>query len=180
MCSPFLNLAASATFLALHELSFPCHVFLGCRAAAPHNRLGHSLQCLHSVPTGKQWAGQDFLLFRVCLFLHTILCCTVGAKLPVSVMHIPTKANFPLHCSVSLRARNQGTSCFCVELQIYLGVSYLQSHVFETGGDVLYFLARASFDAAKVTRSSAQARTGKYQLSTLKSAIFSFLFLLLA
>ena len=63
------------------------------RSSSPQQTRPHwYLQCLHSVPTGKQWVGQDSLLFRVCPFLHSILCCTVGAELPVSVTHIPTKA----------------------------------------------------------------------------------------
>ena len=84
---PFLDLAVSATFLALHDLSFSCHVFLGCRAAAPHNRLGHTAFSSASIlfQTRKQWAGQDSLRFRACPLLHSILCCTIGAELlPVS------------------------------------------------------------------------------------------------
>ena len=111
---PFLDLAVSATFLALHDLSFSCHVFLGCRAAAPHNRLGHTAFSSASIlfQTRKQWAGQDSLRFRACPLLHSILCCTIGRRVAASVTHIPTKANFSLHCSISVPVRNQSISCF--------------------------------------------------------------------
>ena len=116
--SPFLNLAVSPTFLALHDIRFPCHVFVGCRTASHHDKLGHtdfstaSISCSTKEAVGK---SRILHLFVYVLFLpHTIPRCAIGAELPV--MNISTKANFSLHCSISVPARNPDTSCLCVEL----------------------------------------------------------------
>ena len=43
------------------------------------------------------------------------------------VMNISTKANFSLHCSIPVPARNLDTSCFCVELQLIYMVNVLST-----------------------------------------------------
>ena len=125
VCSPFLNLAVSATFLALHDLSFSCRVFCRVpRSSSPQQTRPYGfLQCVPFFSTKKAMGKSR-----------------IGAELLVSIMHISTTANFSLHCSVSVPARNQGISCFCVELCVELGVSDVQSHFFETGGEVLLCL----------------------------------------
>ena len=63
-------------------------------------------------------------LFVYVLFLpHSIPRCTIGAELPV--MNVSTKANFSVHCSIPVPARNLGASCFCVELQFLYMVNVL-------------------------------------------------------
>ena len=125
--SPFLNLAVSPTFLALHDLRFSCHVFVGCRTASYHDRLGQTDFSTTSIsfPQKKQWVGPGSSTFS-CMswfFPHSIPRCTSGAELPV--MNISTKANFSLRCSISMPARNLDTSCFCVELQFIYMVNVL-------------------------------------------------------
>ena len=104
-----------------------CHVFAGCRTAGHHDRLGHTDFSTASIhfPHRKHWVGPGSSTFSCmsCFFPHNILCCTTGAELPV--INISTKANFSLHCSISLPARNLDTSCFCVELQFVYMVNVL-------------------------------------------------------
>ena len=68
---PFLDLAVSATFLALHDLSFSCHVFLGWRAAALHQRLGHTDFSSASILFQQGSNGQVRILF---LFVPVHFC----------------------------------------------------------------------------------------------------------
>ena len=126
--SPFLNLAVSPTFLALHDLRCSCHVFVGCRTAGHHDRLGHTdfSPASISFPQRKQWVGPGFSTFSCmsCFFFpHSMPHCTTGAELPV--MNMSTKANLSVHCSIPVPARNLGTSCFCVEVQFLYMVNVL-------------------------------------------------------
>ena len=77
---PFLDLDVSATFLALHDLSFSCHVFLGWRAAAPHERLGHTAFSSASILFQQGSNGQVRILF---LFVH-VHFCTAFCAVPLA------------------------------------------------------------------------------------------------
>ena len=61
------------------------------------------------------WSRILYLFVYVLFLPHRIPRCTIGAELPV--MNVSTKANFSVHCSIPVPARNLDASCFCVELQ---------------------------------------------------------------
>ena len=164
VCSPFLNLAVSATVLALHHRSFSCHVSVGCRAAASPQQTRPYSNASILFRNGSNGQVQDSLPCRVCLFFpNNTLCCTIGAELLVSAMHMSTTANLSVHCSISVPARNQRISCFCVELQFVMECPMSSPISLKLVARSSSVFSSASFDAAKISRSSAQATTGKYQ-----------------
>ena len=125
MCVPLSSILLCLRHFLLSMTSvFPCHVFVGCRAAGHHDRLGHSdfSPAFISFPQWKQWVGPGFSTFS-CLscffffFSHSMPHCTTGAELPSS--------NFSLHCSIPVPARNLDTSSFCVEFQFLYMVNVL-------------------------------------------------------
>ena len=69
------------------------------------------------------WSRILYLFVYVLFLPHSISRCTIGAEL--LVMNMSTKANFSLHCSIPVPARNLDTSCLCVELQFIYMVNVL-------------------------------------------------------
>ena len=69
------------------------------------------------------WSRILYLFVYVLFLPHRIPRCTIGAEL--LVMNTSTKANFSLHCSIPVPARNLDTSCFCEEVQFIYMVNVL-------------------------------------------------------
>ena len=69
------------------------------------------------------WSRILYLFVYVLFLPHRIPRCTIGAEL--LVMSTSTKANFSLHCSIPVPARNLDTSCFCEEVQFICMVNVL-------------------------------------------------------
>ena len=84
-------------------------------------------------------------------------------------MNMSTKANFSVHCSIPVPARNPGASCFCVELQFLYMVNVLSKskpgHGRETTARRQHCSRKSSWPQTRTTTAAdARGQVSRFQV----------------
>ena len=141
VCSPFLNLAVSANFLALHHLNFSCRVFCRVpRSSSPH--LSNASILFHNAEA----MGKSRILFLLVFVLFpTTFCAVPLAPSCWSVSCIfPGKRIFlcavPSQCLLVTKVFPVSASSSNLSWSVRCPVPFP-----ETGGEVLFCLFQRLF-----------------------------------